>query len=593
MEKMLKRSEVPENLKWDLTHLYRSEKELDADIERLKIETEKFKEDFDGKMNSSEMIAKGVREYEQIMILSYYIGEYVGLSLSVDMTNSELSLKNGKTNMILAEILAKVSFFESQLSQLDSSVITDAKELAPEFSKYFDNIIAMKPHMLKAEVEEALSALSPVLELPSELYENNKQMDIKFDNFTAAGKEYEMSYVKFENEYAYAKDNEVRRKAYEEFYLGASKHQHSVATAYNGQVQKEKILANLRGFDSVTDYLLFSQEIPREVYDRHLDIVMKELGPVIRRFAKVIAKNNNLDKITFADLKLPVYSDFSPKVSIDEARGYIKNSLSVLGDEYLSIALKYEEEKWVDWAQNVGKSTGGFCSSPFRKHPVILLSWTNLLSEVYTLIHEIGHGVHFILSDANNTLLTNDPSLALVEAPSTFNEMMLTNYITKNAKSEIDEKHAVAFMIENTYYHNFVTHFLEADYQRKVYNLVDKGETVNANILNDLMMETYKNFFGDEIDLTGADLTWIRQPHYYNGLYSYTYSVGLTVATAVYQKIAAGEEGITEKWIDFLKAGGTLNPVEQCKIVGVDLTSDKPVRDAIDFISKSVEKLEK
>ena len=550
-----------------------------------------FKKKYENNLKDERTILEAMKGFEEIQILVDHTINYVSLTQSVDMTDDESNRRSGKFDMIISEVFGDLSFFESELSTLDVSLLEKCRDGNPYFKSYFEDLILEKPHILSKEVEETLSKLNLVLEAPLTGYDNTKLVDMSFEDFEIDGKNYEMSFVKFENEYQLEPNTKVRRKAYENFAQTLDKYKHTVATYYNTQVQKEKIISKMRGYDSIFDYLLFKQKVTREMYDRQIDLIMKHLAPVMRKYAQLIKKEHNLDKVTFADLKLPLYSDYAPTITIDEAKKYVLGALAKLGDEYLSIAEKYDEERWVDFAQNIGKSTGGFCASPYKKQPFILLSWSGLLSEVFTLVHEIGHGVHFRLSQQQNSTFSQEPSLYLVEAPSTLNEMLLTGYLIEESKDEKFKKWALSCMIENTYYHNFVTHLLEADYQRKVYKLVDSGESVNAYILCDLMEETYRDFFGEDIDLTGAKYTWMRQPHYYDGLYSYTYSAGLVVSTVVSQNILSGKQEYAKNWIEFLKSGGEKNPVELCKVAGVDITTDSALMETIEFISKTVDEI--
>ena len=591
MDKIKKRSEVEEKLKWNINALYNTEKDYEDDLNKLVNLSKDFKKKYENNLKDEKTILEAMKVFEEIQILVDHTINYVSLTQSVDMTDDESNRRSGKFDMIISEVFGDLSFFESELSTLDVSLLEKCRDGNPYFKSYFEDLILEKPHILSKEVEETLSKLNLVLEAPLTGYDNTKLVDMSFEDFEIDGKNYEMSFVKFENEYQLEPNTKVRRKAYENFAQTLDKYKHTVATYYNTQVQKEKILSKMRGYDSIFDYLLFKQKVTREMYDRQIDLIMKHLSPVMRKYTQLIKKEHKLDKLTFADLKLPLYSDYAPTITIDEAKKYVLGALAKLGDEYLSIAEKYDEERWVDFAQIIGKSTGGFCASPYKKQPFILLSWSGLLSEVFTLVHEIGHGVHFRLSQQQNSTFSQEPSLYLVEAPSTLNEMLLTGYLIEESKDEKFKKWALSCMIENTYYHNFVTHLLEADYQRKVYKLVDSGESVNAYILCDLMEETYRDFFGQDIDLTGAKYTWMRQPHYYDGLYSYTYSAGLVVSTVVSQNILRGKQEYAKNWIEFLKSGGEKNPVELCKVAGVDITTDSALLETIGFISKTVDEI--
>ncbi|MBE5906926.1 MAG: oligoendopeptidase F, partial [Lachnospiraceae bacterium] len=174
----------------------------------------------------------------------------------------------------------------------------------------------------------------------------------------------------------------------------------------------------------------------------------------------------------------------------------------------------------------------------------------------------------------------------------TMNELLLANYLKKTNDDKRFQRWVLANMINNTYYHNFVTHFIEAYYQREVYRLVDKGQSVTAEILNGIMKDTLEKFWGDAVEITpGAELTWMRQPHYYMGLYSYTYSAGLTVATQVSKRIEKEGASAVEDWKNVLSAGSTLDPVGLAALAKVDITTDEPLLDTIAYIGGIIDEI--
>lgn len=364
------------------------------------------------------------------------------------------------------------------------------------------------------------------------------------------------------------------------------------AAAYQSAVQTEKILATLRGFDSVFDSLLFPQHVTRDLYDRQIDLIMEKLAPHMRKYAALLQKVHGLDRMTYADLKLPVDPGYTPAVTIEESKEYIVKGLSVLGEDYVEMVKTAYKERWVDFAQNQGKSTGGFCASPYGNHSYILLSWHERMSDVFTLAHELGHAGHFKACNAAQSLFDTEVSTYFVEAPSTMNELIMAHYLLKTSDDKRFRRWVLSNMVSNTYYHNFVTHLLEAAYQREVYQLVDAGRGVQAETLNAIMGETLKKFWGGAVELTeGAELTWMRQPHYYMGLYSYTYSAGLTVATQVSKRIEAEGQPAVEDWKRVLAAGSTGTPMELAKMAGVDLSTDGPLLDTIETIGGMIDEI--
>lgn len=589
---LLERKDVNENLTWDLTAIFKNEEEFESAVEEAKKLTEDIETKFKGKLNTATSINQCLDKlrmlYEKIMLA----GAYASLAVSVEQSNVENQTRQMKLSNISSNISSRISFIESEIIETDKDVITKAIEESKENTGYLNEIMRKKEHALHPEVERTLSALSSTLGSPYQIYNKAKLADMDFGTFTVDGKEYPLSFVLFEGEWEYEHDTKVRHAAFDAFSKKLREYQHTIAGAYQVQVQKEKTMATLRGFDSVIDSLLFSQEVDRELYDRQIDLIMEHLAPHMRKFAKLLQKIHGLDEMTFADLKLDVDPDFEPAITVEESKKYVEGALSVLGDDYLEVVKRAFDERWIDFVQNKGKSTGAFCSSPYGAHPFILISWTERMREAFVLAHELGHAGHFYLAQQNQNIFDTRPSTYFVEAPSTMNEMLMANYLMKNSDDPRMKRWVLASQISRTYYHNFVTHLLEAAYQREVYKIIDAGGSVQAPILNKLKKEVLENFWGDTVKINeGAELTWMRQPHYYMGLYPYTYSAGLTIATEVSKRVLTEGQTALDDWREVLKAGGTKTPVELAKMAGVDITTDKPLLNTIEHIGNIIDEI--
>lgn len=347
----------------------------------------------------------------------------------------------------------------------------------------------------------------------------------------------------------------------------------------------------MRGYDSIFDYLLESQEVDQDLYHRQIDTIMTDFAPVMRKFITHLKEVHGLDKMTYADLKVDLDPEYTLPVTIDESKDLVKEALAPLGQEYVDMILRSYPERWVDFAQNIGKRSGAFCSTTYGKHPYVMVTWTGQLTDAYTLFHELGHAGQGVLSNENNPLTSARPSLYLIEGPSTFNELLLTDYLKNKTDDPRMERSVLSKMISRTYFHNFVTHLLEAAYQREVYRLIDAGKSFDANKLSEIKRDVLEQFWGDAVELEpGAELTWMRQIHYYMGLYPYTYSAGLTIATQAFLKIKNGEESV-DGWLDFLALGGQKVPAEATLVAGVDITTDKPLKDTINYLDQSVDRI--
>lgn len=591
-EKLLKRSEVEEKYTWDLTALFQTEEEYEFAVEEIQREAAGIEERFKGKLNTAETINQCLDELRVLYEKVIRVGTYSTLAISVDQTDEVNQMREARLSNILSVIFSQLSFIESEIIEQDEEIINEAIAASMDNKGYLEDIRRKKEHALNPETEKALAALTGVLDAPYLIYERAKLADMDFPAFTVEGKEYPLSFMLFEEVWEFETDRKVRHAAFETFSKKLREYQHTIAAAYQTQVQQEKVMATLRGFDSVFDYLLFEQKVDREFYDRQINLIMEHLAPHMRRYAGLLQKLYKLEEMTFADLKLPVDTEHEADLSIEEGREYIVGGLSILGDDYREMLERAYEERWIDFVQNVGKSTGAFCSSPYGSHPYILMSWTGKMGDLFTLSHELGHAGHFYLAHQEQNIFDSRPSTYFVEAPSTMNELLMVNYLLEKTDDPGMKRWVLSSIVGRTYYHNFVTHLLEAHFQREVYRIVDEGGSLSAPLLHQLKRETLEKFWGDAVQLQeGAELTWMRQPHYYMGLYPYTYSAGLTIATEVSRRIMNEGEKAVEDWRQVLKAGGTKTPLELARMAGVDISTEKPLLNTIEYIGQLIDEI--
>lgn len=590
-EEIKDRSSVAEELKWDLSAIFPSQAAFEEALTALPKEVETFSAKYDGNLADITTVVEAIKNYEEIIAKASHLGQYGRLPVSVDISDSEAQQQARYTSNVLAGVSAKLSFFQSQIEDLDETTLNAVIDIEPAYETYIRKIKKSKQAKLDPKVEEALAQLSPVFDAPSEIFEQARSADADYGTFEVDGKEYPLSFVLYEEVYMYSDDPKIRRAAYDKFSSVLGQYKNVVATGYYTQLQSEKTLATMRGYDSIFDYLLEDQEVDQELYHRQIDMIMNDFAPVMRKFITHLKDVHGLDKMTYADLKVDLDPEYTTPVSIEESKDLVKEAMAPLGEDYVNMILRAYPERWVDFAQNSGKRSGAFCSTTYGKHPFVMVSYTGELSDAYTLFHEFGHAGQGILSNENNPLTSARPSLYIIEGPSTFNELLLTDYLKEQAEDPRMERNVLSKMISKTYFHNFVTHLLEAAYQREVYRLIDAGKSFDANKLSELKRSVLEEFWGDSVELEpGAELTWMRQIHYYMGLYPYTYSAGLTIATQAFLKIKSGEESV-DGWLDFLALGGQKVPAEAAKVAGVDITTDQPLKDTINYLDESVDRI--
>ena len=590
--KLNARKDVPVNETWDLSLIFAAEADFEAAVEKAKALADTLEKTYKNALTTPESIAECLALYEELEILLYQTASYTSLAVSVDYTDTEAQKKDAKMTALAAEIGSRLSFIESEIADAPEELIRAAMDKTGRAKHYLAEILREKPHRLSAETEKVLAALRPVFNAPYDIYHMTKLADMKFGSFTVNGREYPLGYSLFEDEYEYEADTDVRRAAFRAFSDKLREYENTTAATYNTYLTQQRIMAKQRGFADMFEADLFTDHVTREMYDRQIDLITEKLAPAMRKYARLVGKMNKLDRVTFADLKLPLDAEFDPRVTIGESREYVRSALSVLGQDYADMVDEAYDKRWIDFARNVGKETGGFCSSPYGCNSYILLSWNNRMADVFTIAHELGHAGHFRLCNGAQSLFDTNVSGYLIEAPSTMNELLLAQDLLRKNTDKRFRRWVLSSLIGHTYYHNFVTHLREAWYQREAMNIIEQGGAVNAETLSGIFRKNLETFWGDAVELTeGCELTWMRQPHYYMGLYSYTYSAGLTLATQAALNIAAEGESAVARWRAMLEAGSTRDPLGLAAIAGIDLSTPDALEHTIAYISGIIDEI--
>lgn len=597
MSRRLTRSEVPENQTWDLADLFACKAEWEAEMASVEADIPgviKYK----GKLGGGPKTLLGcIEAMEALMVRAYKVFSYAGFLLSTDGGNPVYQEDTGRVAALGAKLEADTAFFRSEVLSLPDGTIERFLEEEPglrDLRRMLGLILDEKPHMLAPETEVTLASLGEVTGAPSMIYERAKSSDMSFEPVKDKdGKEHPMSFAGYEVNYETSPDVVLRRNAFVSFTKGLNAYKNTFGATFGTEIKKNVVLARLRKYPSATHMLLQPQEVTADVYHNLHDVIQAELAPHMRRYVQFRKRLLGLDKVLYCDIEAPLDPGYTPKVTFQDAERMLWEAFAGMGSEYAGIMRTAFKERWIDWADNVGKSTGAFCGGPYGVHPYVLITWADGLREVFTLAHELGHAVHSVYSQRNQRPYNCEPSMFFVEAPSTIHELILGNHIL-NESGDNRMRRWILMTFLATYHHNFVRHMLEAELQRRIYRLAETGETVTANTLSKTKGDILNDFWGGAVEIDdGARLTWMRQPHYYMGLYPYTYSAGLTCATAVAQDIREQGKPAVDQWIEVLKAGGTKKPLDLMKMAGVDLSTPDPIRKAVAYVGSLVDELEK
>ena len=596
MNKPLTRAEVAPDTTWDLTDLFATRDawlaELGA-VERSVDSVAKYR----GRLATGPAALLACLDArDELLARLDRVDTFAGLRDAEDGSNAEHQADQSTSAALSARVRAALTFVDTEILALPAGTLAAWQRDEPALVVYrpsLDRLAALKPHRLAAETERVLASLGEVLNSPYTIYGRTKTGDLAFASFTdASGASHPNSFNLYQSTYETHPDTSVRRAAWASFCAGLAPYQHTMGGTFATEVAKNIVIAKARGYESTEHYLLHEHQVPFELYTNVLDIIQAELAPHMQRYARLRRRVLGLDELLYCDVKAPLDPGYEPAMTFDETAAMLEDALAPLGAEYVTMVRNAFRRRWIDRADNVGKASGAFCATPYGVHSFILMTWAHSMRDAFTLAHELGHAGHFMLAGQHQRRSNTDPAMPFVEAPSIMNEVLLARHILARP-TEPRMRRWVLTQVLGTYHHNFVTHLLEAELQRQVYRLAEGGQPVTAALLNERKRAILQRFWGDTVEIDdSAAMTWMRQPHYYMGLYPYTYSVGLVAATALAEKSSRDGDAVLAQWLDVLRAGGTLPPLELMRKVGIDLSSVKPIRDAVAYVGKMIGELE-
>jgi oligoendopeptidase F len=597
MQNRLARADVPVELTWNLDDLFASAAQWEAELEALDAARAEV-QPYQGRLGeSAATLLACLDTVEMLQQRLMRVGMFAHLRNAQDGTNPQYQAEQARVDALEARLEASIAFVDAEILELPDGTVE--RFLAQDgalaaHQVHLQDLLDTKPHRLSADAERVLASLGEVLDAPWMIYHRSKASDLQFAPFTdAQGTTRANSVNLYEWTYDSHPDVSVRRGAWQSFSAGLKAYNHTYAATLATEINKNVVLARLRNYPGTEAYLLQAHKVPPAFYTGILQTIQAEVAPHMRRYARLRQRVLGLEQLLYCDIKAPLDADHEPKINYEDACKLILDSLACMGPEYVQFVRTVLEQRWVDRADNIGKSSGAFCATPYGVHPYILTTWADTMRNVFVLTHELGHGAHFGLAMKHQRYVNTCPAMPFVEAPSIMHEMLLARHILAQS-GDTRMRRSVIMQVLGTYHHNFVTHLLEAELQHRVYAQAEAGQAVTAQLLNQCKGDILAGFWGDAVEIDdGARMTWMRQPHYYMGLYPYTYSVGLVAATAMAGRIAEEGDAAVQRWLQVLKAGGTLKPMELLQLAGIDLSSPEPIRAAVAYVGSLVDELER
>lgn len=582
------RCEIEDKYKWDLTKIYKDEKEWQKDFDDVKEKILKVLEYKDSFLSNGKKLYEYLKYDEEVSRKLEKIYYYAHLNYDADTLDEKYKVMTNKVSDLFTKYNELSSFVVPEILKLDEEKLNTfykEEEKLEDYRFSIENIYRFKNHTLDEEKEKMLSNLSKCLSNPEETYEALTDSDFEYDYIT----DEKGNKVKF-NESNYSlfiksKDRSVRKRAFEMLHNKYKKYIRTITSTYKGEVENNVVLAKIRNYDSAISASLYSDNVPVDIYNNLIKVVNDNMD-VLYDYYDLKREILSLDRLHMYDTYVEIINKIDKKYSFDEAKEIVMEALSILGDKYIKNLKKAFDEKWIDIYHSKGKRSGAYSSGNFDVNPYVLLNFEGTLNDVSTLAHELGHSMHTYLSCKNNPYQYSSYEIFVAEVASTVNELLLANYMLKNSKNK-EEKLAVINHILDLYKATLYRQTMFAEFEKETHKLREKGEVLTSDLLSNTYYNLVKKYFGPNVlcdDLIKYE--WARIPHFYYNFYVYKYATGISAASYIVDGILNNKEGALENYIKFLKSGGSMYPLDELKIAGVNLNSESVILSAIKTFEK-------
>lgn len=595
IKKVPTRSEVPEELTWDLERVYQSIEDWKKDQQKLEQKLAEFRRAKDQMKAGAEEFLTVIEHYLEIMRIYEKLAVFASMKNDQDTTNSKYQELQGMADNLGTQVSEAVAWFQPALVHLDDRVVQDYFEQNPNLEPYrhfITELRSQRDHLLSDAQEELLAAAGNIFGAPEKTFEMLSDADLKFPVVEGEnGQKVELS------EGTYSKllesaDQKVRRGAFKALYQTYGAFKNTFATTLTSQVQVQNYQAKVRHYASAKDAALSENHIPDKVYDVLIDEVHRNL-PLLHRYVKLRGEVLNLDKVHMYDLYTPIVKESNLSFTYSEAQAKALEALQVYGDDYLQHVQEAFDNRWIDVVENKGKRTGAYSSGGYDTDPYILLNWQDGLEDLYTLVHEMGHSMHSYYTTHTQPYVYGDYPIFIAEIASTTNENLLTDYLLKTEKDP-----QVRAFILNHYLDGFKgTIFRQtqfAEFEQWIHEQDASGKSLTADLISKFYGDLNKQYYGPAIDNDDEiAMEWMRIPHFYYDFYVYQYATGFAAATTLSQRIEDDDPAHTEAYLNFLKSGSSAYPIETMQKAGVDMTQREYLEKAFKVFEERLNELEK
>lgn len=590
----MKRSEISDEYKWSVKDLYSSDELWNNDYEKALKSTQE-KSSFEGcVMDSADTLADALSESEKDDYITERLYVYAFMRYYEDTSDGTYQQMSGKAQMLAVKMSEKYSFLVPEIMAADDDKVArflDSDKIKPCRHLLCD-MLAKKEHTCSQKEEKLLAMASQMADSPSDIFSKFNNADVKFGKVhDEHGDEKELTSAGF-SVFMESRNRNVRKEAFYALYRQYKSYINTLAASYYGNVKQAVFFANARNYESTLQMYLSGSFIPESVYTNLIDTVNNNLDKM-HDYVSLRKKTLGVDELHFYDIYAPLTSDYTVKVSYENAKETVLDALKILGDDYVSQVKKGYESGWVDVYENDGKRSGAFSWGAYGTHPYIFLNYTETLNDIFTLIHETGHAMHTYYSNETQPYTYAGYKIFVAEVASTCNEVILIDYLLKHSRSDEEKKYLYGHYLEQ-FKGTLFRQTMFAEFEMITHRMAQDGEVLNAESLCGTYKKLNEKYFGKDMVIDEEiAYEWARIPHFYTPFYVYQYATGFSAAVAIATKIINGDKEVLHGYREFLKGGSSMHPIELLSLCKIDMSKPDVIQDALNVFGSLIEDFKK
>ncbi len=588
----LNRNEVPQNLKWNTSHIYETPELWESDYSFVENNLDFSK--YQGYLNNANNIFDCMEAINKVMFKLEKLYVYASMRSDEDLRDNANKALLSRAQLLFVKFSSSISFVRPELTSLSEEMLVSLANdpLLKDYDYTLKSILKAKPHVLSAETEKVLAMGGQVFSGFSDIFRMINNADIEFPVIKTKDGEVTVSHGVY-GMLLYDEDRSVREEAFKKYYACFKKVLNTITANYAGLVNKDVFLARARNYSSCVEKALCEEDVSRTVYDNLLESVNANLD-ALHHYTRQKKTALNLDEMHMWDFYVPIVEEAQIKLEYEDAFKLVKQGLMPLGEEYQNLLQEAHDNGWIDVLETPGKRSGAYSTGAYGfKHPYVLLNYQQTTSDIFTIAHELGHAMHTYYSNKNQPQEKADYRIFVAEVASTVNEVLLLKHLLNTSTDLRLKKYLLSYytdMIKSTLFRQ--TMFAEFEYIS--HTAVENGIPLTSDYLCGEYLKLNQKYYGEDIvSDTEISWEWARIPHFYNSFYVYKYATGIISAISIAERILTEGETAVNDYKKFLSSGGSNSPVELLKIAGVDLTDKKAYNVAMKSFKDALDEFDK